>query len=149
VNSKVGGTIALTLLLLYVYVYGIACCTVHCTLNTGCTAYTAANFSATMAGYLATLNGLVSALVVAELYVTHPGELPAGKTDVAGAAGGGKGRAYKVITWAYMLVWFLSGLWAFWIAIHHPTALQPLTTLGQSWFGIAIIAGYSYFGVKP
>jgi hypothetical protein len=44
----------------------------------------------------------------------------------------------------------LAGLAAFWVGyLRHQGALPALTDLGQSWLGVAIAAGYSYFGIKP
>lgn len=50
----------------------------------------------------------------------------------------------------YLLIWVITGLAAFVVgSMQHDRVLQPLTDLGQSWLGLAVAAGYAYFGIKP
>ena len=101
-----------------------------------------------MAQYLAELGGLVSALVIAELAITRPGEIPAARVLTAHATDKAKKRL-RVVTTVYLIVWFMAGASAFLIGLSHPKILPPLTSVGQSWFGIAVAAAYAYLGVKP
>jgi hypothetical protein len=101
-----------------------------------------------MALTMTTVGGLVSALVIAELAVTRPGESPAGRVlntnpsqEVI--------NILKITTIAYLLVWTLFGLLAFMVGfLLHPGVLQPLTDLGQSWLGLAVAAAYAYLGIN-
>lgn len=147
-NSKVGGAIALVLLFVYVLLIWNGMRTVNCALTTGCTAHTVDGFNTVMAQYLSTIGGLVSALVVAELAITKPGEVPAARLVAQGASERSK-SIFKWVTSLYLLVWLLAGVSALLTGMFHPTTLPPLTSVGQSWFGIAVAASYAYLGIKP
>ena len=97
---------------------------------------------------MATVGGLVSALVIAELAITKPGESPAAR--VLNTNPSQKAMTIlKITTIAYLSVWTLFGLLAFIIGyLQHPGVLQPLTDLGQSWLGLAVAAAYAYLGVN-
>jgi len=101
-----------------------------------------------MAQYLAELGGLVSALVIAELALTKPGEVPGAHLLTAHASADALERL-RIITTIYLIVWFFAGATAFLFGLMHPKVLPPLTSVGQAWFGIAIAAAYAYLGVKP
>jgi len=50
----------------------------------------------------------------------------------------------------YLVVWVIAGVAAYVVGtMWYPGKLQPLTDLGQSWFGLAVAAAYSYFGISP
>jgi hypothetical protein len=140
-----GGLIAAILLGLYVYAVYVAV-----TL-----AYNPAGGDLSF-GYvlvLQTVGGLISALVIAELAVTQPGEPPVVHTAALldrETLTAGVTQAITYIAWAYVLVWVVVGLVAFVVGtLNHPGQVQPLTDLGQAWLGLAVAAAYSYFGVKP
>jgi hypothetical protein len=144
-----GGLIALILLGLYVYLIGLGVLVVVCVSSQGCAKWTLANFTPEMASALALVGGLVSALVIAELAITKPGETPVARALGPNAFPNSQSTV-KIITVAYLLVWLAAGLIAFVIGyLQHPRVLQPLTDLGQSWFGLAVAAGYAYFGIRP
>ena len=147
-NSKVGGAIALVLLFVYVLLIVIGVQTVDCALAAGCTAHTVDSYNAVMAQYLSSIGGLVSALVIAELAITKPGETPAARLLVQGASERSK-TTLKWVTGIYLLVWLLAGVTALLVGMFHPATLPPLTSVGQSWFGLAVAAAYAYLGVKP
>jgi hypothetical protein len=47
------------------------------------------------------------------------------------------------------MVWVALGVSAYVVgAMWYPDALKPLTDLGQSWLGLAVAAGYAYFGIN-
>lgn len=142
-----GGAIALILLGLHVYLvfYGVSI--VRCISGGG--ACSAADFNQAMAAALATIGGLVSALVIAELSITKPGEPPAARVMSASSSPGAT-RILTIVTSFYLAVWLATGLAAFVIgSLQHPEVLQSLTDLGQSWLGIAVAAAYAYLGVDP
>lgn len=97
---------------------------------------------------MTTLGGLVSALVIAELAVTKPGETPAGRVLNTNPSQKAM-TVLKITTIAYLAVWMLFGLLAFIFGyLLLPGVLQPLTDLGQSWLGIAVAAAYAYLGIN-
>lgn len=144
-----GGLIAIILLGLYVYTVQFAISVANCTSPTGCSQFTD-GFATTMT----IVSGLVSALVIAELAITVPGEAPISSTmGVAPADLNNWPKtkiALQVVTGAYLLVWVLLGLAAYVVgAMWYPGKLQPLTDLGQAWIGLAVPAAYAYLGVRP
>jgi hypothetical protein len=147
-QSIFGGVIAVLLLGLWVHFIRVATLIVHCSLVKDCSAYPSTMFTDSMAQALATIGGLVSALVIAELAITKPGELPAMRAFSVTAAGGKPPNLLKVISVVYILVWIAGGFWAFIQGVYHPTVVPALTTLGQAWLGLAVAAGYSYFGLQ-
>jgi hypothetical protein len=139
-----GGVIACILLGLYAYLVWSAISVVSCTPQPACLA----DFTKPMASALALIGGLVSALVIAELAITKPGEPPVARA--LGPDTPALGRSiFKIVTYVYLAVWTLAGLSAFVVGLRNPDVLQPLTALGQSWFGLAVAAGYAYFGLSP
>src|SRR5258707_776769 len=107
-----GGFIAVMLLGLYVYAVVVALMVVTCVATTGCTQYTVATFSDGFAGAMTTIGGLVSALVIAELAVTKPGEAPIARaiTTPGQPAGPTATKILVGVTGVYLLVWVLTGL---------------------------------------
>jgi uncharacterized PurR-regulated membrane protein YhhQ (DUF165 family) len=144
-----GGLIAVILLGLYVYsvIYGIL--VVDCVQTTACTRYPLKAFTPGMIQALTLIGGLVSALVIAELAITKPGESPMARAIESGSSDR-KQNAIKIVTAVYLLVWVASGLAAYVVGqMQHPGVLQPLTDFGQAWLGLAVAAGYAYFGITP
>jgi hypothetical protein len=96
-----------------------------------------------------TVAGLVSALVVAELALTRPGETPGAKT-LASDLSEQSQRITGYISGGYVLVWIISGLAALITgSMLYPDAVTTLTDAGTTWLGIAVAAAYSYFGIRP
>jgi hypothetical protein len=144
-----GGAIAVILLGLFVFTVITALLIASC-LGKGaaCTAYSKDSFTTGMALTMTTLGGLVSALVIAELAVTKPGETPAGRVLNTNPSQKAM-TVLKITTIAYLAVWMLFGLLAFIFGyLLLPGVLQPLTDLGQSWLGIAVAAAYAYLGIN-
>jgi hypothetical protein len=143
-----GGAIAVILLGIYLHLIRVAYQVVACVTTTGCTKYVATFFNDGMAQALSVVGGLVSALVIAELAATKPGEAPAARALADDATDRSK-FILKVVTTVYVLAWMLAGLTAFFVGLYHPKELPPLTTLGQAWLGLAVASAYAYFGIKP
>jgi hypothetical protein len=98
---------------------------------------------------LNTIGGLIAALVVTELAITNPNDVPAARIFAAPGAPQASGLGAKAASTAYLTVWVLTGLGAYvWSALLHPDALKSLTDYGNGWFGLAIASGYSYFGIN-
>jgi predicted metal-binding membrane protein len=144
-----GGLIAVILLGLYVYAVRTAIVIVNCVFTSGCTTVNVASFTEGMKLSLTLIGGLVSALVIAELAITKPGEAPMARILAPNSSARAQ-NVLKIVTFLYLLVWLATGLLGFIVGyIKHPGVLQPLSDLGQSWLGLAIAAAYSYFGIKP
>jgi hypothetical protein len=143
-----GGVIAVILLGIYVHLIRVAYLVIDCMATSGCSKYSAAYFNDGMAQTLSTVGGLVSALVIAELAVTKPGEAPVARVLAADASERSKG-ILRAVTAAYIITWIAAGLFAFVVGLYHPKELPPLTTLGQAWLGLAVASSYAYFGIKP
>lgn len=143
-----GGTIAVVLLGIYVHLLRVAYLIVGCASQAGCTTMKPSDFNDVMAQTLAVVGGLVSALVIAELAITKPGEPPLARVLAADASDASK-AVLKWVTVAYVLVWLVAGLAAFLKSMYHPDVLPAFTSLGQSWLGLSVAAAYAYFGLKP
>lgn len=145
-----GGLVALVLLGLYVYAVLVGISGVHaCAATRGCTLVPLANFTDGMALTMASVGGIVSALVIAELAITTPGEQPVGRSFTDNPAGLGN-KITKIITIVYLLAWLAIGLLAFVVGVmQYPKMLEALTNLGQAWLGLAVSAVYAYLGIKP
>ena len=143
-----GGAIAAILLGIYLHLIRVAYLVVDCVSTSGCTKYATTYFNDGMAQTLAVVGGLVSALVIAELAVTKPGEAPAARALAEGASDKSK-FILKVVTMVYILAWIIAGLVAFFVGLYHPKELPPITSLGQAWLGLAVASSYAYFGIKP
>ncbi len=137
-----GGAIAMVLLGLYVHLIWVAHRIV------GANPPPVDQFNTVMAQTLNVIGGLVSALVIAELAVTKPGQAPVARV-LAGDASPMTKKVVTAVTIAYVLVWLFAGLAAFVQGMYHPTVLPALTGVGQSWLGLAVAAAYAYFGLKP
>lgn len=145
-----GSIIAFILLCLYVYLVRVGIMEVWNCAKAGdvCESVDANAFSAGMSQTLSMIGGLVSALVISELAVTEPGTAPAARMLDPGSSITVK-WIVSVLTSVYLLVWIIAGLAAFFVGyLKHPNLLPALTNLGQAWFGLAVAAGYAYFGIK-
>lgn len=100
---------------------------------------------------MATVGGLVSALVIAQLAVTDPKE-PFNWPVIPSSGFWGKIRDWivPVTKVAYVLVWTFLGFAAFIVGeLWYPDKVVPLTTFAQAWLGLAVAAGYAFFGLEP
>ncbi len=145
-----GTIVAVVLLGIWIYTVVMACLTATCiAAGPGCTAFTAASFTPSMASTMALSGGLVSALVVAELAITVPGQPPVQRV-VASDATPRFVLGVRIVTGLYLVAWLAAGLVAFVVGyLNHPDALKALSDMGQGWLGIAVAAGYSYFALTP
>lgn len=102
---------------------------------------------------LSTVGGLVSALVIAVLAISKPGEQP-GQRVLANAnpnvePSATEMRVVGLISSIYVLVWILFGLAAYIVGeMLRQDAVPALTDFARAWLGLAVAAGYSYFGLK-
>ena len=145
-----GAAISIVLLAIYVYLVQFGIDVSVCVSDDACTKLTAESFNDRMASSLALIGGLVSALVIAELSVTKPGEVPTERLLANNLPVMAK-TATRVVTGIYLLVWLFTGVAAFFYGYlaAEPGVMPALADLGQAWLGIAVGAGYAYFGIKP
>jgi hypothetical protein len=145
-----GGLIGVILLGLYVYCVYEAIMVVTCLAKAGCTQYKPDDFTPGFAHAMNLIGGLVSALVIAELAITQPGQSPVALAVGGGAPlGPGLDWTITIVIMLYLLVWVLTGLAAYVVGtMWWPGKLQPLTDLGQAWLGLAVAAAYAYFGLS-
>jgi len=137
----------ITYLLLFFYAYatyqGIA--VVLCAAHRQCSPD---SFSHELAYVLTTVGGLISALIVSELAITPPQKLPLAR--VFGGMKPGPQTLLALATYTYVAIWLVAGASAFVVGfLIHPHVVEPLTNVGTAWFGIAVAAAYSYFGINP
>jgi hypothetical protein len=139
----VGGVIATILLGLYVYAVLFTMMVV--------TGVDPGPVTDGIASTMATVGGLVSALVIAQLAITKPGEAPIARALASDnqRTGETETRVLTALTGIYLLVWVLTGLAAYIVgAMWYPGKVQHLTDLGQAWLGLAVAAAYAYFGIS-
>jgi hypothetical protein len=147
-----GGLLSVILLLLFLVLlweaFRVAGAVVACGDVSSCISDATRHFGSPMEAGLNTIGGLISAIVIAELAITKPSEVPAARLFAApGTPASGPGP--KTAALAYLSVWVLTGLAAYvWASLLHPDALKPLTDYGNAWFGLAVASGYAYFGVN-
>ncbi len=143
-----GGILAIILLLLYAVT--LAFLVVH-VINCGADASCSTPIPVTtgMVFVFTTVSGLVSALVVASLAATEPGSNPSKQWVGEGASESSKKKADFIVA-IYLGVWIFAGLTALIVGVMiYPNANQTLSDAGTTWLGIAVAAGYAYFGIKP
>jgi ABC-type thiamin/hydroxymethylpyrimidine transport system permease subunit len=144
-----GGLIALILLGLYVYSVFVAIQIVNCVAAKGCTDHAVADFSQGLVQAITLIGGLVSALVIAELAITAPGQAPMARALDTKSSPRTQ-LTLQIVTGLYLFVWVCAGVAAYvYGQMLHPQVLQPLTDLGHSWLGLAVAAGYAYFAIRP
>lgn len=97
---------------------------------------------------LTTVGGLVSALVIARLSITVPGAMPAFRAleDVSERVR----TVSNIVAALYLLVWGLTGFAALIFGVMlYPDVIPTVSDLGTVWLGLAVAAGYAYFGLTP
>ncbi len=142
-----GGAIAYTLLLLYAatvsyMIYAVRDCG-------GDAACTAKEFNDGIIHVVTIVGGLVSALVISKLTITTPGENPA-IFRLAADASGAQNKFVTFLAILYICVWLIMGLAALVIGVMiYPGINDTLSDIGTTWLGLAVSAGYAYFGLDP
>jgi hypothetical protein len=95
-----------------------------------------------------TIGGLVSALVIAKLAVTEPGENPVIIQQLEAAQQTSSNWSVWLVG-GYLFVWLVTGFAALIVGVMmYPEVNSNLSDIGTTWLGLAVAAGYSYFGIK-
>lgn len=96
-----------------------------------------------------TIGGLVSALVVSKLAITKPGDNPA-IVRVTEAGGEMWARVSTTLVLIYLIAWVITGAAALVFGVMlYSGANETLSDIGTTWLGLAVAAGYVYFGLDP
>jgi len=143
-----GGLVAIILLGLYTYATIYATLAALCLGAGACTDYSK-DLNEGVVTVLNLVGGLVSALVIAQLAITQPGEAPGAGLLVGENVADTTKTTVKVISVAYVVVWLACGLTALIIGyMKYPNVVAQLTSAAKSWLGLAVAAGYSYLGLR-
>ena len=152
-----GGLLALVLLVLYssILIYMLLEAT-HCGKAGVDACKVAIDDNQGMIYVVTTIGGLISALVITELAVTPPGENIAHRFMEPADASNPPATGEKIVrgaittlTYTYLIAWVLLGLAALVIGVvMYPEASITIRAMGNTWLGLAVAAGYSYFGIK-
>ena len=94
---------------------------------------------------ITTIGGLISALVLAKLATTTPGDIPSFSMGEPKATT----TVEKSLTSIYLLIWFVVGLGCLVVGTFINDHVSLLNDIGTTWFGIAVAAAYAYFGITP
>jgi len=143
-RSAFGAIIVVLLLVLYVLLVRSAISLLDCTPQPACLA----QFTDSMALALSSISGLVSAVVIAELALTVPGNPPFRRL-LPDRAGRTALTVLRILTVLYLGTWLAVGIWVLVATWQRAEMVPSLTALGRSWLGLAVAAGYAYFGIKP
>lgn len=135
-----GGIIAIVLLLLYAFTNGLL---INNVIN--------ASREVVNDGVIfvhTTVGGLISALVIAELAITKPGDAPGSRVLDQHTTERFRANVARV-TAIYLIVWLILGLSALVVGVMlYPDVSDTLSDTGTTWLGLAVAAGYSYFGIR-
>jgi hypothetical protein len=94
------------------------------------------------------VGGLVSALVVAELAVTNPGELPSAQLLKRRMTRSSK-KLRTILSTAFIIVWILCGVISIVIYVLYPNETpSALSEFAKAWLGLALASAYSYLGIR-
>jgi Na+/phosphate symporter len=94
------------------------------------------------------VGGLVSALVVTELAITQPGELPSAQILKRRETKSAK-RVATILSTAFIIVWLLGGAASVLMYVLYPNATpSALSEFAKAWLGLALASAYSYLGIR-
>ena len=94
------------------------------------------------------VGGLVSALVVAELAITQPGELPSAQLLKRPATKSAK-KVMTIVSMGFIIVWLIGGTASLVMFVLYPNAIpSALSEFAKAWLGLAIASTYSYLGIR-
>jgi hypothetical protein len=139
---KFGGGLALGLLALYISTIFYIISQVY-----SCGACGTVQISSGVTFVVTTVGGLVSALVLARLAITSPGESPA---EISSAKSGSLKNWAENLTLWYIIAWFITGFSALIFGtMLFPNISSTLSDIGTGWLGLAVTSVYAYFGLDP
>jgi len=94
------------------------------------------------------VGGLVSALVIAELAITQPGELPSPQLLKRRMSRSSK-KLRTILSTTFIIVWIVCGVISIVIYVLYPNVTPAaLSEFAKAWLGLALAAAYSYLGIR-
>lgn len=151
VRDVVAQVIPVILLIFYVIAIGSAVSSTlqavkRCRTDAACAQAFHARRSEGVNVILNLVGGLVSALVVAELAITQPGEFPSAQIVRRRST---KPGIAKIVSTGFIVVWLLGGAVAVLMYLLYPNAIPTtLSEFAKAWLGLALASAYSYLGIK-
>lgn len=145
-----GALIALVVLMIYVVTSVHMIRVVRCDgQGEGCTEFKIENITPEVINVQNLTYGLVSALVVAVLASTNPGEIPSGTQSYGVLPSKDSSIVSKLLTTVYIVAWIGIGVAMLFVGtLEYPKVSPTLHDMGITWIGVAVTAGFSYFGIK-
>lgn len=144
-----GGALAVALLLLYtISAWAMILAMLSACPGDACNSDLADSYGEGFRYVLTTVSGLVSALVIARLSISAPGKMPTFQSleNVSGRLR----MASNTVAALYLLAWAVTGLAALIVGVMlYPDVIPTVSDLGTVWLGLAVAAGYAYFGLTP
>jgi hypothetical protein len=153
IRELVAESIPIILLAIYVFAIGAAIQSTFlavdlCNNNVACAQAFHARRIEGVNVILNVVGGLVSALVVTELAITQPGQLPSAqilKTRVSRSAK----KVMVIVSMGFILVWLAGGAVSLIVYILYPAMIPAaLSEFAKAWLGLAIASAYSYLGIR-
>jgi len=144
-----GGVLAVALLLLYaISAWAMILSMMTACPGAECNSNLADKYGEGFRYVLTTVSGLVSALVIARLSISTPGKMPSFQA-LENVSQRVKTTSNTVAA-SYLLVWAATGLAALVVGVMlYPDVIPTVSDLGTVWLGLAVAAGYAYFGLTP
>jgi len=152
VRDVIAQVLPIILLVFYVFAIGTAISSTilgarQCRTNASCAQAFHAKRIEGVNLILNVVGGLVSALVIAELAITQPGEFPS--AQILKRRQGKSKRLITVVSTAFIIVWVLGGAGAVLMYVLYPNVIPAtLSEFAKSWLGLALASAYSYLGIK-
>jgi hypothetical protein len=153
IRDVIAQVLPVILLIFYVFAIGTAISSTllaarQCRTNAGCAEAFHARRIEGVNLILNVVGGLVSALVVAELAITQPGELPSAQILKKRQTKSTK-RIATIISTAFIIVWLLGGAASVLMYVLYPSAIPiTLSEFAKAWLGLALASAYSYLGIR-
>jgi Na+/phosphate symporter len=153
VRDLIAQSIPIILLGIYVFAIGAAIWSTvlaarQCGTNAACAQAFHARRIEGVNVILNVVGGLVSALVVAELAITQPGELPSAQLLKRPVTKSAK-RVMTVVSMGFIIVWLIGGTAALMMYVLYPNAIpSALSEFAKAWLGLALASTYSYLGIR-
>ena len=153
VRDVIAQVIPLILLIFYVSAIGTAMSSTilaakQCRTNVSCAEAFHARRIEGVNLILNVVGGPVSALVVVELTITQPGELPSAQILKRRHVRSTK-KVATILSTAFIIVWLLGGAASVLMYLLYPNVIpSALTEFAKSWLGLALASAYSYLGIR-
>lgn len=153
VRDIIAQVISVILLIFYIFAIGTAISSTllaarQCRTNASCAEALHARRIEGVNLILNVVGGLVSALVVAELAITQPGELPSAQL-LRQRSAKASSRVATVLSTAFIVVWLLGGAASLLMYLLYPSVIPAaLSEFAKAWLGLALASAYSYLGIR-